>query len=875
MLTLKQYQQNTLDSLRDYFIECARLDDARAAFEEITHRNFGLRLSYNPVPGLEGLPYVCLRIPTGGGKTLVACHSVGVASKYLLRTDRALVLWLTPSNAIREQTLNALKDRKHPYRQALESTVGSVTVLDLAEAFSLQRATLDSDTTIIVSNIQTFRVEDTEMRKVYEDSGSLMSHFTDVAEELRGKLDCFENGAIKRTLANAICLRRPVVVVDEAHNARTGLSFETLTRFNPSCIIEFTATPDREKNPSNVLASVSAAELNAADMIKLPIRLETRPQWKELLSDAVALRNQLEAAGVKERLSTGEYLRPVMLLQAQPRRQGHDMLTVEVVERCLIEDFKIPAEQIRRATGEDRGLDGVDILAEDCEVRFIITVQALREGWDCPFAYILCSVAEMSSSTAVEQILGRVMRLPGAKRKANDELNMAYAFAASKNFIDAVNALTDALVQSGFQRQEAKELITELPAARRLFDEPEEFMGTVTIKVRETPAIAKLSPAVAAKVSYDDGQKTLTYVGVMSEDDYEEIKRCFETPEGVAEVVKMYNKSRGASGEEDKPPAERGERFSVPVLAIRQGDLFEMFEDTHFLDREWSLKDADARLSEEEFSSERGHGRQGEITISDEGRIESRFVSELHRQMSLIDIDDGWTVAELTRWLDRKIPHPDISAVESGIFLTRLAQWLIDERGMSIDRLAIDKYRLREAAELKIDGHRRRAHQSSYQALLIEGCETPIVVTPEVCFSFDPLRYPYNTLYDGSYKFKNHYYRQVGNLKSRGEEFECAQFLDSMPEIKFWARNIERQPAHSFWLQTSTDKFYPDFVCLLTDGRYLVVEYKGEDRWSDDDSKEKRRLGGLWELRSGGRCLFIMPKGKDFNSIKAKISASK
>lgn len=875
MLTLKQYQQNTLDSLRDYFIECARLDEADTAFYRMTKRNFGLGLSYNPVPGLEGLPYVCLRIPTGGGKTLVACHSVGVASKYLLRADRALVLWLTPSNAIREQTLNALKDRKHPYRQALENTVGSVTVLDLAEAFSLQRATLDSDTTIIVSNIQTFRVEDTEMRKVYEDSGSLMSHFTDVAEELRGKLDCFENGAIKRTLANAICLRRPVVVVDEAHNARTGLSFETLNRFNPSCIIEFTATPDREKNPSNVLASVSAAELNAADMIKLPIRLETRPQWKELLSDAVALRNQLEAAAVKERLSTGEYLRPVMLLQAQPRRQGHDMLTVEVVERCLIEDFKIPAEQIRRATGEDRGLDGVDILAEDCEVRFIITVQALREGWDCPFAYILCSVAEMSSSTAVEQILGRVMRLPGAKRKANDELNMAYAFAASKNFIDAVNALTDALVQSGFQRQEAKELITELPAARRLFDEPEEFMGTVTIKVRETPAIARLSPSVAAKVSYDDARKELSYIGAMSEDDYEEIKRCFETPEGVADVVRMYNKARGASGEEDKAPAERGERFSVPVLAIRQGDLFEVFEDTHFLDREWSLKDADARLSEEEFSSERGHGRQGEITISDEGRIESRFVSELHRQMSLIDIDDGWTVAELTHWLDRKIPHPDISAVESGIFLTRLAQWLIDERGMSIDRLALDKYRLREAAELKIDGHRRRAHQSSYQALLIEGCETPIVVTPEVCFSFDPLRYPYNTLYDGSYKFKKHYYRQVGNLKSRGEEFECAQFLDLMPEIKFWARNVERQPAHSFWLQTSTDKFYPDFVCLLTDGRYLVVEYKGEDRWSDDDSKEKRRLGGLRELRSGRRCLFIMPKGKDFNSIKAKISASK
>lgn len=127
-------------------------------------------------------------------------------------------------------------------------------------------------------------------------------------------------------------------------------------------------------------------------------------------------------------------------------------------------------------------------------------------------------------------------------------------------------------------------------------------------------------------------------------------------------------------------------------------------------------------------------------------------------------------------------------------------------------------------------------------------------------------------LYRGSYQFKKHFYREVGNLKESGEEYDCAVFLDTMPEVKFWVRNIERRESHSFCLQTTTDKFYPDFVCMLNDGRYLVVEYKGENLWTNEDSREKRALGELWEKRSDGRCLFIMPKGKDWAAIRAKVA---
>lgn len=146
-----------------------------------------------------------------------------------------------------------------------------------------------------------------------------------------------------------------------------------------------------------------------------------------------------------------------------------------------------------------------------------------------------------------------------------------------------------------------------------------------------------------------------------------------------------------------------------------------------------------------------------------------------------------------------------------------------------------------------------------------------VVVDPNICFSIDPENYPCNRLYQGSYLFKKHYYKSVGDLKDHGEEFECAQYLDTHPKIKYWVRNLERQPLFSFWLQTSTDKFYPDFICQLHDERYLVVEYKGSDRWSNDDSKEKRDIGGLWEERSKGKCAFIMPNGKDFNAVEQKI----
>ncbi|MFC1972641.1 DEAD/DEAH box helicase, partial [Chloroflexota bacterium] len=458
MLTLKNYQQACLDQLQAY-IHLVDQHGAKVAFVLQTER------SYREVANLPQIPYVCLRVPTGGGKTIMACHSLGILARDYLHQEQAVYLWLVPSNVIREQTLKALRDRNHPYRQAIDAQFSSVSIMDLADALYIQRNTLEGDACIIVSTLAALRVEDTEGRKIYESSGALQHHFTGLSPALVAKLQKDANGILHYSLANVLRLWAPVVIMDEAHNARTKLSFETLERFSPSCIVEFTATPQTEHDPergkyaSNILAHVSAAQLKAEHMIKLPIKLHTRPDWKEVLSDTIRAQGDLEELAAQEQLKTGEYIRPIVLIQAQPHRQERNNITAEVVKDALLNDCKVPEEQIAVATGAIREIEDVDLSDSNCPIRFIITQQALKEGWDCPFAYVFCSVADVGSTRDVEQLLGRVLRLPGAKTKQHEELNRAYAMVSSQRFLETIQNLREALVENGFERIEASQFL--------------------------------------------------------------------------------------------------------------------------------------------------------------------------------------------------------------------------------------------------------------------------------------------------------------------------------------------------------------------------------------------------------------------------------
>lgn len=870
-MQLKTYQENSLDALLQYFHAIDKEDDANVAFYKETAKHWGRNIPYYEVVELPGLPYVCLRIPTGGGKTVMACHAAGIATKEFLKVDRSLILWLAPSTTIRDQTLKALKDRKHFYRQALESKLGSVTVLNISEAKTLQPATVNTDTVIIVSTTQAFRVEDPELRKVYDASGVLMSHFDNVSAS--ADIDRYENGKPIPSLGNLLRLHRPIVIVDEAQNVRSEISFQTLARFNPSCILEFTATPKTEVHPSNVLYSVSARELKAEDMIKMPIRLEVRPQWKELIGDAINTLKGLEVIAESERAQTNEYIRPIMLLQAQPRRQNQQTLTVETVETCLKEDYNIPAEYIARATGDDDQISDEDLSSPDCKIRYIITVQKLREGWDCPFAYVLCSVAEQHSSTAVEQIVGRILRMPKATRKIAPELNMAYAFVSSPNFERTLNELKDALVENGFQKQEAGDMIIHAPQNDfgPIFNQRTLGGEVLAFRFDEAPDVHKLPVEIAKKVKYDTASKTITIESNITTQELDKISETFKVKEHRSAFQIAIKNAQAKLNVPALTPAERGERFAVPVLAIKQGELFEQFEETHFLDFEWELAKQDVNFNEAEFSSDRPTPQQGEIDVAEDGKVKTKFLSRLKDQMVLLRVDLGWKVSNLATWLDRNIYHPDIPASDSGVFLTRLINTLIEKRGISLDSLVKEKYRLRDAVSQRIDKHRKSARANSFESFF--GKNTQLEVSPNKVFEFDQNEYPcpVNSLHRGNHQFNKHFYKDVGDLKPTGEEFECAQFIDSLDEVEFWVRNLPRQATYSFWLQTSSDRFYPDFVCKLKDGRILVVEYKGSDRIDNPEEKEKLDIGEFWEQRSNGACLFVMPTKRQFEVIRAKV----
>ena len=170
-----------------------------------------------------------------------------------------------------------------------------------------------------------------------------------------------------------------------------------------------------------------------------------------------------------------------------------------------------------------------------------------------------------------------------------------------------------------------------------------------------------------------------------------------------------------------------------------------------------------------------------------------------------------------------------------------------------------------------MDSIRKAVKSDVFQKTFISATEYELVDAYLVFTSTRRYPYPPNSLFEGRHKFKHHFYKVIGDMKTSGEEYECAGLLDNHPKVKRRVRNLEGGPQHAFWLRTSTDRFYPDFVCELTDGRYLVIEYKGFDRWSDDNSKEKRAIGKVWEDKSDENCLFVMPKGPDWNAILAKL----
>ncbi len=872
-MELKSFQRTALDTLASFLERARTLANPEQAFIESWRNRDSPQTPppYRTMPGLPGVPNVCLRLPTGGGKTLLAAHTVAIAGRHYLEREFPVVLWMVPTNTIRVQTAEALKKPDHPYRAALDDAFdGRVTVFDASEFAQIRPQDLTERVTVIVITIQSLRTSNTDGRKAYAHSENFEPHFAHIPADTLG-LERSEDGRIKFSFVNLMAFHRPLIIVDEAHKAGTNLSFDMLAALCPACIIEFTATPNTDpRTGSNVLYRASAAQVKGAQMIKLPIVLTEHPDWRSAVHGAIETRSRLADTA----LADPRYIRPLTLFQAQDRGQE---VTVEVLKEYLIENENIPAEKIAVATVSQRELDSLNLFDPACVVDFIITVEALKEGWDCSFAYVLCSVANIGSATDIEQLLGRVLRMPYAEERSQPALNRAYAHVSSQRFGEGAEALTDTLVEKmGFEPDEAASVIEQRQPPLPGLDTTEDLFNQVPILLETldvAPDLSGLDPEVAERVQVEtrkDGTVTVTVQGDIPQE-LEQRLVASMTTEGQERVRQAVKRHRIAH-RNSTSPATRGEKFPVPRLFLEvQGEL-ELVEKDLILDLGgWSLNNYAAELTPAEFSIHETAERW-EVDLRGEKVVYSHIEQSTQLEIGLLKLD--WTDLRLSRWLDKECRQPDLTQPVLLEFCRRIVAHLTMTRGLALNDLLRFKFQLAKAVQQKIAAYRRQAFAANYQTFLF-GAEAHVTTSVSDGFAFDNLPYPATWPYSGALQFRKHFFGCVGELKASGEEFECAKLLDAAPQVKFWIRNLAQRPDTSFWLQTSTDRFYPDFVAMLQDGRILVVEYKGEPYVTNDDSREKINVGELWASKSNGQGLFLMAQLRDSagRSLSDQIAA--
>ena len=716
-MKLKEYQKASLATLRTFFEE-ARISGPKVAYEAITAepdlaaRIRGYAAGYKPIKALPDVPYVCLRLPTGGGKTILAAHSITVAKDAWIEMDFPLVLWLVPTNTIRLQTTEALKNPRHSYRQVLDEAFdGRVRVFDIGDFTQLTPHDMRSNLCVVVGTIQTLRQSRTDKYHVYRHHEMLEPHFSTVSPNAPGleRNDDGQNkGDIRFSFANLLHLHRPLVIMDEAHKAGSDLSQLVYERINPTAMIEFTATP---KGFNNILHSVSAQELKDEEMIKMPVVLDEADTWQGAVNSAILKRAELQEWADKDRES---YIRPIVLFQAQKKNEE---VTVEVLKQHLIDNEGLDPAKIAVVTGAQRELDNIDMFNIDCSIEYVITIEALKEGWDCSFAYVFCSVANIRSSTDAEQLLGRVLRMPYATRRKATALNKSYAKLVSRRFAEAANSLRDKLVDMGFEEGEAEANIeAEQPElADGLFGWQARPLPTLTVEIEatadEAKGIERVAPGKITVAPDASGKASVQIKGFLKPREKEELYA--QTPERFHDAFRNKIKEWEERHAHEVAPAHRGETFTVPrLMAHVQQEI--VWGDTDLLMEyhDWSLADHPARLGSDEFNIVE---TTNTFEIDLDGNRLLIVARDSSEQLTMdIDVED-WTLANLVQWLDRKVRDPWISQAELLAWLGDVVTHLTHERGLPLAQLMRCKFILARKLEEKIKGFRQMERDKVYQ----------------------------------------------------------------------------------------------------------------------------------------------------------------
>ncbi len=857
-MELKSYQVHVMDDIGAYLDALDTTNGLHAAWKKYWGEK---GVAVNPADGtgapsycddVGGAPNVCIKVPTGGGKTFLATCAVRRIFDRLPPGKTKFVLWLVPSDAILTQTVANLSDPAHPYRQRLNADFGgAVNVYTKEQLLNGQNFSPDAvqgGLSVCVFCYASIRANPTKKddRKIYQENGNLLQF----ADWFDGK-DLLLADTPETALIQVVRRLNPVTVVDESHNAKSTLSLDMLRNVNPSFVLSMTATPAKR---SNIISCVNARELKKANMVKLPVIVYNRPQILDVIGDAVHLRGVLEAKAKAEEAAGGAYVRPIVLFQAQSNVSA-DSTTFDKIKAKLV-GMGIPADEIAIKTAQKDEIGATKLLSPDCPIRYVITVNALKEGWDCPFAYVLASLANKTSKVDVEQIVGRILRQPYARRHAAKLLNMSYVLASSNDFNATVASVVAGLNGAGFsaadyrvaEAADAAALAPvppgpeqpDLPSAPSVAPSATDETGT---GLDDLPETAQISPLAGAATAAGDAVKRLT--------------------DGAERLGDAYD---SALSQGDDLPADTGgvtmksykmeEAFRDEALAL-EIPQFVVASDAGLFGSERVLLDADMLLEGFRLSAQ-------DATVD--------FNPALSGAMS-VDLAESGDVRPKSKMLTKS---------EMDFFTGQLSGKTADER---LKKMA-------DAAATLID--RTRLHDSStsqeiraYVLRVMDGLPAAVrdQLVPEMLTTFaDCVRRKIETL-------ERAYRRERFDRMLEANEIACAPayrlppsiapgaaitFLDkalyagecddmnqeetdvvvkvaAKPNVRWWHRIRDRK---GFGLNGFITH-YPDFMVMTEKGTLVLVEVKGA-HLDGTDSQEKLKLGKAWAGAAGTAFKYFM-----------------
>ncbi|MFN9727130.1 MAG: DEAD/DEAH box helicase [Acidovorax sp.] len=480
------------------------------------------------------VPNVVLKVPTGGGKTFLGVQSlVPIFARYLSKVT-GLVLWVVPNEAIYAQTKAQFLNRQHPNRQTLDLISGNaVRILEKDDV--LDARDVESHLCLMLLMLQSSNRENKESLKMFRDRGDVRGFFPPegdqeahaVALKATPNMDIYDLAGssypwpqVKDSLGNALRLIRPVVVLDEGHKAMSALAVSTLYGFNPCFVLELTATPKdvaakTGKNPlpalyAPVLVEVSGKDLDREGMIKMPLNLDPRQgaDWHATLAAAVERIRSLDQTASSFQAESGRYIRPILLVQVQrtgsDQRDGEHIHALDVKEWLLsTAGFEEPEIAVKTADTNDLSAnENQDLMSPMNRVRVIITKQALQEGWDCPFAYVLCALSASSNLSAMTQLIGRILRQPQASRTGIAALDECYVITHHGETSEVVAA-----IKSGLESDGMGDLVQEVklsngsnsPGARKVNRRPSFAKAEIFL-----PQVLRVADGVQRPLDYEE-----------------------------------------------------------------------------------------------------------------------------------------------------------------------------------------------------------------------------------------------------------------------------------------------------------------------------------------------------------------------------------